>query len=78
MKFVIEKGIPMPRPRAHGVSKYPFGELSVGDSFFVASGDDIKCQRSVSASAQNYGKRHQKKFATRVIKGQGVRVWRIE
>jgi hypothetical protein len=54
-------------------SKYPFGEMAVGDSFFVASGEGAFV---VSAAACSHGKRHNKRFATRAVEG-GTRVWRI-
>lgn len=54
-------------------SKYPFREMVVGDSFFVAHADGAYV---VGAAASSYGRRHNMRFATRAVEG-GTRVWRI-
>jgi hypothetical protein len=67
----IDKGVPIPAPNFGPISKYPFTELEVGDSFFV------KEKQTVMASAcAGHGKRHNKKFTTRSENG-GTRVWRV-
>lgn len=74
--FVIEHGVPIPAKRKTGRSdSYPFRELGVGDSFFVAAnGDAAGIRRNrLTAAARNY---LPKKFITRIVDG-GVRVWRI-
>ena len=67
----IDKGVPVPGESRGANGKYPFGDMEVGDSFFV----DIK-QQSFCSAAAGYAKRHNKKFTTRSENG-GTRVWRI-
>lgn len=81
-EFVIEDNIPMPSKRIplnKGV--YPFGKMTVGQSFLVPTpkGECIKRCQALSASARGYGRRNGegKKFAVRTLKDcTGVRVWR--
>lgn len=68
MTIKIEKGIPI---RLY--YRYPFGDMEVGDSFFV---ENIKTSYLANA-AHHYGRRHNKKFACRK-EGTGSRVWRIK
>lgn len=71
----IEHGIPIPDPQQGRMLKYPWESLGVGDSFFVP---DVKVSK-FATHAWYYGKRHNKKFATRsvIVDGKkGVRVWR--
>ena len=77
MTYEIEEKVPMPKPRLGG-AKYPWGEMKVGDSFFVAVENEqpSTVQGTVAGSARAYGKKHGNKFTTRIIDG-GVRVWRI-
>jgi hypothetical protein len=63
----IDKQIPIP----NGRNKYPFAEMEIGDSFFVAN------VRSSNIQLRYY---KPKQFTRRsVVKDgvQGVRVWRI-
>ena len=63
----LEKGVPLPVSR----KKYPYKEMEVGDSFFVAeAGIQNVCN-------QNYrmGKKLGMSFIARK-EGDGVRVWR--
>ena len=65
----IDKNVPMP-----SAGKYPFGDMDVGDSFFVAG----------KTAAQMGGTMHfrkPKKFTTRTVTENGVkgiRIWRVE
>jgi len=66
--FKVERDIPPPPSR----SKYPFGEMEVGDSFLVPG---IKTSAEIS-SAVNYRKsRYGENYICRAVDG-GVRVWR--
>lgn len=72
----IDKDIPVPKANRYN-TKYPFGELDVGDSFFWS---ETPVERTRNA-AFNYGKAHGKKFMTRTCEESGVkgcRVWRIK
>lgn len=66
-EFKIETGIPVKK------NKYPFPEMDVGQSFFIAT--DLEA-RKIRRAATAYGSRTGKKFSTRKIKG-GYRCWRI-
>ena len=68
--ITIEDDVPLPTPKTH----YPFHEMEVGQSFFVAGGR----MRTVSPALSAHSRRHPpKRFTLRVVDG-GVRVWRIE
>lgn len=67
----IDKGVPVPNSYAKK-HKYPFPELEVGDSFFVATSPG-----KLSSQAWAMGKRLKRKFTVRAVEG-GVRVWRIK
>lgn len=75
MDIPIEPGVVIPP----GQARYPFGEMDVGDSFFVYAPRD---KRPMSA-AYAWAKRHEKrtgevrKFCSRT-QGQHTRVWRIQ
>lgn len=87
-KYKIEKNIPQPAPRKSIVKgRYPFAEMSVGDSFFIPieKGDTIRgMSNRVSVAAFTYGKLHKKKFSQRQHKNEktgepeGLRVWRLK
>jgi hypothetical protein len=76
--FEIEKNIPLP-PARGPLAKYPFGELAVGDSFFVPETQDVagaKLSRRMASAAQVSSRRSGAKYSCRAVDG-GVRVWRI-
>lgn len=80
--FVIEKGIPQPLSRAGRPFRYPFAEMGVGDSFFVAVTDEELMRRksvAIRTASRDFALRHKGKFATRCIRAPalGVRCWRI-
>jgi hypothetical protein len=85
LSFEVFKGLPMPQgPK----KKYNFEDLSVGDMLFVplntvdgALEDHTVAQNKVSSAAASWGKRHNTKHQTQVVKKDGkvgVGVWRIE
>lgn len=72
----IDKGIPIPAPNNGPKPRYPFAQMSVGDSFFAA-----KSRNTILASALRHANIHGGKFSTRATVEDGVagyRVWRIE
>jgi hypothetical protein len=71
--FAIEKQIPL--PKRHQPSKYPWKQMEVGDSFFVAT-DTKRKAIQFGAMASDTGKRLGCKFATRQVDG-GIRIWRV-
>lgn len=69
--YRIEKGVPMGARKFAREKKYPFKDMSPGDSFLIPEDDVHRNQRQACAnSAAYYGK----KIATRKVEG-GVRVW---
>ena len=72
MEINIDKDVPIP---SKGRTKYPLGEMNVGDSFLVNKGAEKTSSLRMTVSI--YGKKHNKKFTTRTTP-DGVRVWRIE
>ena len=69
----IEKNIPMPETKKSGKpSLYPFADMDVGDSFFVA-----KPKNTMAAAAYANGKKHGKTFNAIEVEG-GTRVWRTK
>jgi len=66
----IDKNVPVPETRG----KYPWKNMKVGDSFFIAcSKENIK---KVMGNLHGSGTRH---FPVRVqSNGKGVRVWRVK
>ena len=72
----IEKGIPIP-PRSN--IKYPWGEMEVGDSFFVECEYSRKKHQSIGGSKAQFIRHHKSKckFTARRVDG-GIRVWRIK
>lgn len=63
----IEKNRPLP-------SKYPFGDMEVGDSFVLPK--DIKRQ-TVSVAAMRYGRQTGKTFTIRKVP-EGFCCWRLK
>jgi hypothetical protein len=75
MAFTIEKDVPLPEKNVRW--KYPFDQLGLGDSFFVANKDTTQ----MSALCKRASKRLGGRFVTaKAEKGgqSGVRVWRME
>ena len=77
--YKVEKDVPIPENVSRGSkSKYPWDEMEVGDSFFVADADKRK-KKSISATISQHRKLNKNfgRFVTRSIDG-GLRVWRVE
>lgn len=76
----LEKGVPIPESPKSFASKYPWGQMEVGDSFLIPQIDNepIQSTRERASKAVSYAKRHKNiNFCTRKVDG-GIRVWRIE
>jgi hypothetical protein len=74
--FVIESGVPLPPPSCRTAAnrkhrKLPFTRMSVGDSFFVSTGDPVSEARNMLTAGKHKG------FGVtcRRVEG-GIRVWR--
>ena len=70
----IESGIPVPAGTNRSGGRkavYPFADLKVGESFFVAG----KSVKTMSQTANKAAKRIGVELITRTVEG-GVRVWR--
>ena len=69
----IEKNVPM-EPRC----RYPFGDMKIGDSFFIERDNLPKSGRSALQTYSHlYGKRNKMRFAIRA-QDDGFRCWRTE
>lgn len=68
----IEKGLPIPDPP----KRYPYKNMEIGDSFFIAGDNAGKNMYWVYVSASSAGKRLKRKFSARKCDG-GMRVWRV-
>lgn len=72
--YKIEKNIPIQQKVA---AKYPFDEMSFGDSFFVPCTKDVQqIAQRIRASAYRFGRINECRFTIREVKG-GVRVWKM-
>lgn len=61
----VEKGISIPLKKS---AKYPWNEMAVGDSFFVAGRSSYFPMKTCDAKGR--------KFTQRMVDG-GLRVWRV-
>ena len=68
----IDKNVPIPNNRKY----YPLKDMLIGDSFFVATKNEIEKTNARSAAA-SAGIRHGRKYVSRSVKG-GIRIWRTE
>ena len=76
--MIIEKGLPVPPKR----TKYPFGEMGVGDSVFFQI-DFFDGMSKQQLAAHQYGRKHGMKFRSQKVRytdtqPAGVRIWRVE
>jgi len=73
--------VPVPFPPRRVPAKYGFGNMAIGDSFFVATEDRAR----VATAAAMFGPRHGMRFSVRRWTGEdefgyprtGYRCWRI-
>ena len=82
-EICIERGIPMPGPDYHAkaASKFPFGDMQIGDSFFASAAGSknvttLRAQIHNAATYYRTAKVPGFKIATR-REGDGYRAWRI-
>ena len=77
----VEQGFPIPAKasRSSPCRKYPWKEMEIGDSFFVAAPDAQcrKLQMLVASGAVSAKQRLGRVFTVRLVEG-GVRAWRVE
>lgn len=77
-EFKIEKGFPVIQAKTGRKAKYPFAQMEIGDSFFVADEADNKAGTNARISALCYAKRHPEyKFVSGKVEG-GHRIWRVK
>ena len=81
-KIRIEKNVPIPNITKWGVSKYPFAEMEIEDSFAVAITDNNyaeKIRQQLYSASRNYVIRNNNKwkFTTKILNTE-VRIWRIK
>ncbi|MCK9506690.1 MAG: hypothetical protein M0Q95_21240 [Porticoccaceae bacterium] len=75
----IEKNIPIPAIEKKIMRKYPFGEMDVGDSFFVhgEKGDDRAAIAARKYAHDQKVKGIHRRYVSRAMPG-GFRIWRVE
>jgi len=77
----IDKNVPIPpRERIIRASKYPFADMQVGDSFFIAlNSNNKKLSRSIPSSLHISVKKmgEDYKITVRKVK-DGIRCWRTQ
>lgn len=79
MKIKIESGIQFPRIGAPKPVEIPFGDLGVGDSFYVECGrlESINKMQWVRRQAGKYRKMVDRNYSIRISPDEtGFRVWR--
>lgn len=67
--FEIEKNVEVPT----SASMYPFGQMEIGDSFFVPEAKHGGC----AAAAYKFARENGVKFSFRKVEG-GRRIWRVK
>ena len=75
-KLIIEKNIPFPMSVS---SRYPFRDMEIGDSFFVATNSENDCKkiyRAIQAAKDKAQKTLNREFRTRKTES-GYRTWRV-
>ena len=71
----IEKGVPVPPAQNGRPVTYPFGEMNIGDSFFVA---DVGKRFSIYSQVRYYNEKNGRTIqVVQRRESNGVRVWRI-
>lgn len=71
--MLIDSNIPVPKKGPYGAMlRYPFPNMSIGDSFRVENSQELSCRTAGCA----YGKRHNMKFTVRKYE-DAYRCWRI-
>ena len=80
MDFILEKGVPISRPKSSKEQKkYPFKEMQVGDSFLTEK-YSAKAMRKINTAAYHYRDKHTEpkpKFAIRKTEDGMMRIWRV-
>lgn len=83
-EIVIDEDVPLPEIRMGRLPIYPLGKLKIDNSFAVDW--DKKKAMSICSCISYYGKRHSKKFQSKVRfekdsfgkEKKVIRIWRIE
>lgn len=75
MHIKIDKHIPPPAGHSGPVTKYPWADMKVGDSFFLTGSMGVRDR--LSASSRAFAKRHAGFAFTMRKEGAGYRVWRV-
>lgn len=78
VSFTIQHKIPVPAKWTCSHSKYPFGDMKVGDSFEIPPGIEVSAVRT---TASMYKLRKGPGFSIRKVSSNGqpakYRVWRV-
>lgn len=76
--FKIVSSVPLPATARSQYAKWPFGEMKVGDSFFVPDEIAGPAANILRPAAAYYAKRHPNWHYTTRREDGGYRVWRTE
>jgi hypothetical protein len=81
-QYQVESRVEIPKQTRNRTSKYPFGIMAVGDSFFAPEATVSTVRSSASNAQLKLSQNGQKvTFTVRSVEEQGytgVRCWRIE
>jgi len=77
IKYKVDKKLPMPTFRTRTSSRYPFGEMDVGDSFHVPS-IDVASGKSLRQTSYAANRKHQGKVFRVADAEGGFRVFRVK
>ncbi len=82
MGYIIEKNIPIERPKKRKKSPYPFSEMEIGDSFFIEAKQKerkIKANTNVRIAHMRFCKSKNIKQKCTVLEViNGIRFWRTK
>ena len=75
LAITVDKNRPIP-PLTN--RRYPFGQMEVGDSFWLPIGqNEEQTKNNIRCAASAYGRRKNMRFSVRKSEG-GLRVWRVK
>jgi len=78
MEYKIEKNIEI-FETSKKVSKYPFGDMEVNDSFIIANDNSDTSKYKIRSAIAYYRRKNKdKKFAFRETEDLKLRIWRTE
>lgn len=77
IQYKVEKKVPMPQFKDRGVSRYPFDQMDVGDSFFVPT-VDVASMKSLRQTTYNTNRKKAPRAFKMSIEANGFRIFRVK